>query len=272
MPSRLRGCVASLVWLLIGCTAEQAAKPGVEKDAKSAEPEAPAKPEPALPEVDTAAPPEPEPPPEPALPEAGEGFELGPKPEAYAGDEVSESKPLQHAGATVSVTPGVIPPSDPDGERTVQIQARVEFEGASVGLNHVRTMAGSYCDQLVPEVQEIAKLDDGRWLVSAQLACRAGEDYFSADNEHTLIVVDPPARTAKVLWTGSDSGSNAMGVCVESSVHAFEVGGDALIIRKTEVTELDTEAAKELEAAAEGCVAKPETTTEVERISLARGK
>ena len=136
----------------------------------------------------------------------------------------------------------------------------------------VNGICGPNCSWSLFSANWIAKLDDGRWLVSAQLACRAGEDYFSADNEHTLIVVDPPARTAKVLWTGSDSGSNAMGVCVESSVHAFEVGGDALIIRKTEVTELDTEAAKELEAAAEGCVAKPETTTEVERISLARGK
>ena len=41
-----------------------------------------------------------------------------------------------------------------------------------------------------------------------------GEDYFSADNAHSLILIDPSGMTAKVLWTGSDSGSNSMGVCV----------------------------------------------------------
>src|SRR5690606_11197494 len=117
---------------------------------------------------------------------------------------------------------------------------------AERGLNHSRVVTGGYCEELVPEVQEVAKLDGSRWLVDAQLACRAGEDYFSADNAHTLILINGEQRSAAVLWTGADAGTSAMGVCVSESVHSFEVSGDELIIRKTESTELDAEAAKEL--------------------------
>jgi len=269
---------AVLLLLTPGCTAE----PSSTKSDKS-DGEAKAKPEPAKPtptEVDTAAPPEPPSPPELARPSAGEGFVLGAKLEADVGAvSVSDKPPLSHAGATVSVHPHVIAKPEPEGESTLHIQVRVEFEGAEAdrGLNHTRVVAGSYCDELVPELQEIAKLEggpslDGLWLVDAQLACRGGEDYFVAENAHTLIAVDSKARTAAVLWTGADQGSNSMGVCVSSSVSSFEVSGEELIIRKTEVTELDEEAAKELSAAAEGCADKPVTTTEVARIKLARGQ
>jgi hypothetical protein len=239
----------------------------------------PAEPEP-LPEVDTAAPPEPEPPPElepePSAklqgPSAGEGFELGAKPKSRA-NRGEIAKPLRHGGAIVSVTPDVDDPSeDEEGEYRLHIQVRVEFDGAdsTLGLNHVRAVEGRWCDVLRADLQEIARLEDGRWLVDAQLACQLGEDYFSADNAHTLILVNPAAQTAAVLWTGSDSGSNAMDVCVSSSVSSFELLDDQLIIRRTEVTELDRQAAKELKEAAEGCKPKRETTKVAARISLAR--
>jgi hypothetical protein len=269
---------AVLLLVAAGCTAEKSTT-AEEKAPVSAKAD-PLPPTPAPPEVDTAVPPEPPPPPPPTLPPGppgpdavGGGFEVGAKPEAHVDKDAVEAKPpLRHAGATVSVSPDMA--LKPTGEPPLRIQVRVEFEGlgAEQGLNHVRAVAGSYCDQLVPEVQEIAKLDDGRWLLDAQLACRGGEDYFSADNAHTLIVVDSKAHTAAVLWVGADTGSNAMGVCVASSVSDFEVSGEEVIVRKTEITELDKAEAKQFPDAAEGCVAKPKTTTEVARISLARGQ
>lgn len=267
-----------------GCKAEQPAKSDDKAKSEPAKSE-PAKPEPAKdvaketppPETDTAAPAEPPPPPpEPQLagPSAGDGFELGAKLEANAGEiSIAEHQPLSHAGATVSVSPHVVQP-EPEGEQTLHIQVRVEFEGveAERGLNHSRVMPGSYCDELTPEVKELAKLEDGRWLIDAQLACSGGEDYMSTDNAHTVIVVDGKARSAVVLWTGADTVTSAMGVCVSESVNNFEISGAELIIRKSEVTELDEEAAKELPDAAEDCVAKAATTTEVARIKLAPSK
>jgi hypothetical protein len=274
----------ALLLVVPGCKAEQAAKSDDKAKSEAGKSEGPVKSEsekeaakqPPPPGTDTAVPPEPPPPPEPQLagPIAGEGFVLGAKLEADDGEiDIDEHQPLSHAGATVSVSPHVVKPK-PEGEHTLHIQVRVDFEGveAERGLNHSRVVTGSYCEELVPEVQELAKFDGERWLVDAQLACRAGEDYLSADNAHTVILIDGTQRSAAVLWTGADTGSSAMGVCVSESVHSFEVSGDELIIRKTESTELDAEAAKELPDAAEGCVAKPETTTEVARVKLAQGK
>jgi hypothetical protein len=256
-----------------GCKAEQPAK---SDDKAKSEPAKDVAKETPPPETDTAAPMEPPPPPEPQLagPSAGDGFELGAKLEANAGEiSIAENQPLSHAGATVSVSPHVVQP-EPEGDQTLHIQVRVEFEGveAERGLNHSRVMPGSYCDELTPEVKELAKLEDGRWLIDAQLACSGGEDYMSTDNAHTVIAVDGKARSAVVLWTGADTVTSAMGVCVSESVNNFEISGAELIIRKTEVTELDEEAAKELPDAAEDCVAKAATTTEVARIKLAPSK
>lgn len=275
-----------LLLVVSGCKAEQAAKS--DDDAKSqpaksddeakseSDSEKEAAKQPPPPETDTAVPPEPSPPLEPqrAGPIAGEGFVLGAQLEADDGEiAIAEYQPLSRGGATVSVSPHVVEPK-PEGEHILHIQVRVDFDDieAERGLNHSRVVTGSYCEELAPEVQEIAKLDGARWLIDAQLACRAGEDYFSADNAHTVILIDGEQRSAAVLWTGNDTASSAMGVCVSESVHEFEVSGDELIVRKTEYTELNKEAAKELPDAAEGCAAKPETTSEVTRVKLALGK
>ncbi|MFO7561405.1 MAG: hypothetical protein R6X02_02075 [Enhygromyxa sp.] len=232
------------------------------------------------PEVDTAAPPEPEPPPE-AEPEppglrAGEGFEIGPKLEAREGEsEVELADPLRFDGATVSVAADEVAPDDDEddeGQYQLSIQVRIEVADGGdpkLGLNHAREVSTTPCDEVVAELQEIATLPGGRRVIDAQLACRNGEDYFSAENAHTLILVEPGAKTASVLWTGVDKGSNAMGVCVSSILSSFELVGDELIVRRTESTELDKQAAKELPEPAEGCKPKPETTEVVERIRLA---
>jgi hypothetical protein len=277
MQSRSRTWVAAatLVSLLVGCKREQAAKPGVEPHAELGTPEL-GTPEPRpSPEAEPPPPPEPPAPVEPT-PSPGAGFELGSKPEARVGKyppTINSIEPLHHAGASVSVNADQSSSAEDEDNVTVKVQVRVEFEGVDgqLGHNHVR-VAGRYWDELVLGLQEIAKLDDGRWLVDAQLTSRTGEDYFWAESEHTLIVVDPKARAAAVLWTGVGTGSNAMDVCVSFSFYSFEVRREQLIIRRTEVTTLDRENAKELTAAAEGCVAKPETTREVERISLTRSQ
>jgi hypothetical protein len=193
----------------------------------------------------------------PVGPVAGVAMSVGPRPE-YSSPE-HEQFSLERNG--VSVT----------SHADVALTVRVEFSGlgATEGLNYVGGGATD-CDQLLPDVHEIAVLDDGRWLVDAQLACRSGEDYFEATNEHALLLVDPAAREASVLWTVVDSGSYAMGVCVSSSVTSFELDGTVLRISRTDVTTLDEEAAKELPGAAEGCEPKPEQTQELARIELAR--
>lgn len=154
----------------------------------------------------------------------------------------------------------------------VQLKVRVEFAGLAEdqGLNYLGVGSADDCDELVPEVQEIAVLDDGRWLVDAQMACRSGEDYFSATNEHALVLVDASQRRAEILWTGVDVGSDAMGVCVSWTLTSFLVDGDTLRISQSEVTKLDREAAERLPAAADGCEPKPEQTRELARIDLAR--
>lgn len=191
---------------------------------------------------------------------------MGPEPE-FAKPEASRAS-LEHDGATVFALAHLLP--NDESVSTTQLQVRIEFAGLppEFGLNYVGGGGDQSCDEVIPEVQEVAVLDDGRWLVDAQLACRSGEDYFSAKNDHTLLLVHAKGRGAEVLWTGVDTGSNAMGVCTSSSVTSFVVEGNVLRVSTTESTTLDREAAKQLPAAAEGCEPKPETTRDVARIEL----
>src|SRR5690606_30171185 len=137
----------------VGCS--KPAEPAATTDEA---PEPPAEPAPPKPAGDPAAPSEPSPEPEvapptepakpsPTEPSAGEGFELGARPEAREGQTWAQlAEPLRHAGVTVSVTPDVIEPVDDEGEFGLNMQVRVEFEGADakLGLNHVRSVEGSY--------------------------------------------------------------------------------------------------------------------------------
>ncbi len=200
---------------------------------------------------------------------AGSGLSAGP-PAEYEQPERAHAK-LSHGGATVVAHAHMIP--QPEFGDITQLQVRIEFAalpGDAFGLNYVGGGGDDNCDELTPAVQEIALLDDGRWLVDAQLACRAGEDYFSARNDHTLLLVDPKRPHAEVLWTGVDTGSNSMGVCVSSSVAEFVVDAGVLRITNTEITTLDREAAERLPAAAEGCKPKRERSSELARIELVR--
>jgi hypothetical protein len=289
MPGERRAVFLVTVMALTACTKptaasssstrEQAAPSAAPEVAEPPAAEAPAS-EPATPEPSPAAPPEPEPPADPAAlakAAAGEGFRPGPRPKLIPHENASEESAvasLSHAGVTVRASAHAEPGAE-EFEYTTALQIRVEFDvlpGEDLGLNRVAGGGDDYCDELVPFVQEIAKLDDGRWLVDAQLACRAGEDEFSARNEHNLLLIEPARPHAELLWTGEDSGESAMGVCVSSSVTSYELVDEALVIRKTEVTSLDQELAKELPAGAEGCKPEPERTTLLTRIDLALGR
>lgn len=155
----------------------------------------------------------------------------------------------------------------------VQLRLRIEFAALPApefGLNYVAPGSAFYCGELIPRLQEIGSLPDGRWLVDAQLNCRSGEDSFSATNEHTLLLIDPSRPHAQVLWKGVDTGSDQAGICVSSSVTEFELEGATLRITNTSVTKLDEQQAKELPGPAEGCKPMPERTVEVARIDLKR--
>jgi hypothetical protein len=194
---------------------------------------------------------------------------VGPTPEFTTPEHASTS--LEHDGVTVHAHARWS--AHDELSAVSKLQVRIEFGGASgdaSGLNYLGGGGDNSCDELIPELQELATLDDGRWLVDAQMTCRSGEDYFSASNDHTLLLIDPKRRHAEILWTGVDTGSNAMGVCVSSSVTSFILEGTTLRISKTEVTTLDREAAEQLPGAAEGCEPKPEHTQELARIELAR--
>lgn len=263
--------------LLCGCTS-LADKPG---DASQ-----PTQPEPARaverePDVANASPPEPPPPVDARLesPElrAGEGFEIGPPLKARRGTSwVQAAAPLRYDAATVSVASDQVQ-SDDNDESRLSVHVRIEFDDDNdvdpkLGLNSRRDVTSDRCDEINTELQDLAKLTDGRWLVDAQMACRSGADYFEAENVHTLILIEPSAKTASVLWTGVDAGSNAMDVCVSMSLHSFEVVGDEVIVRRTAFTVLDKQAAKHTPGAAQGCKPKRETVEVVARIRLARGK
>lgn len=201
-------------------------------------------------------------------PTAGGGFEIASP--AAAATVLPQAERLGHGDAVVLADGEAVVPELDDDESVshVKVWVGVEFAGVGSWLVHQRTLEKTSCDELVREVQEIAKLEDGRWLVDAQLACRRGEDYFSAENAHTVIAVDLTARSAEVLWTGLDEGSSAMGVCVSFSTATFELVGDDLVIRRVTSTELDREAAKDLPEAARGCRPRPERIELLERISL----
>ena len=200
-------------------------------------------------------------------PTAGAGFEIAAPPAADA-TVMKRADRLRRGDAEVLAGGETIEPDEDERDAHVRIWVGVEFAGVGSWLVHQRTLEQTSCDELVREVQEIAELEDGRWLVDAQLACRRGEDYFSAENAHTVVAVDPTTHSAAVLWAGLDTGSSAMGVCVSWSTVTFEVVGDELVIRRSSGTDLDREAAKELPEAARGCRRQAERTKLVERVSL----
>ena len=258
--------MATTGWLVAaGCGGGEATKPN-EAVAKrnSADPKPSVTPQPK-PKVKTAEP--------TAIgADAVAGFERGPAPISTPDPHASwdGAEPLHHAGATVTVAAHVIASAALDEDQSARIRVRIEFDGAdaSRGLTHERDIGASYCDERSATLQKLATLDDGAWLLDAQLACRTGEDYFSGENAHTLIRVDAANESAALLWTGVDTGSDAMGVCSSASVHGFKVAGDELVISKTEHTVLDAQRAKQFPSAAEGCVAKPAQTEIVERVVL----
>jgi hypothetical protein len=242
--------------------------------ARASEP-APARPAPTpAPAVPIQAAPTPAAPTPAPKPAAG-GFTAAPAPILVPHENSSSDRAratLDHGGATVIVGAHVEhpPPDEAEDEyayRTV-MQLRVEF--GELGLEYSGEGVGGddYCDELVPAVNEIATLDDGRWIVDAQLACRAGEDYFWASNDHVVSIVDTERRSASVLWTGRDTGENAMGVCSSSSVHAFTIEAGQLVVRRRDLTTLDREAALDLPEAAEGCEPQPKRDVEVTRVEL----
>jgi hypothetical protein len=267
------GCLLSVVVLaLLACTTQDTGeREQPRNDNRSSEPSPSEPPVPAP----TPKPPVPAPPAPPtdlatiAAAAAGPGLSVGPPPK-FAAPALGTAR-ASHAGATV-VAHAHLPESE-NFDTTSALQIRVEFAALpdeAHGLNYLGGGGNNSCDELRPELQEIAILDDGRWIVDAQMACRSGEDYFSATNDHSLLLIDPARPHAEVLWTGVDTGSSAMGVCVSSSVTSFIIEGTTLRISTTEITTLDRESAEQLPAAAEGCEPKPERTQDVARIELTR--
>lgn len=241
-------------------------EPKVDGDASKSEPAPePATPEPATPEAAT---------PEASAVTAGTGFVVGaaqPINDDLDGMlAVDPTKPLEHAGAAVSV--GSHAELDGENNTTFYLRARVEFDGvdASAGLNHERKLDVDFAERVYLEVIEIAKLPDGRWLVDARVITAAGEDSISGATDHSVILVDPGKRSAATIWTGADTGSSdGGGACVTETRHGFAVDGEELVVSKTELTEFDAEMAAEMGWSADDCKAKPKATTELARVALA---
>jgi len=201
-------------------------------------------------------------------PITGPGFSRGPAPttnDALAG-RVRPAKPLTHAGARVSV----------DAHQSgadLLLRARVEFEGAELGLHHERAITAAEFGHVFLGLRELATLPDDRWLVDAVLTRTGGDDSGSLVlTEHAVIVVDPAAASAGLLWSGVDSSLSRWGVCTTERTHEFVVVDGALVIAETVGTELDGHVADELGVTADGCPREPKTTAVVARIGLIPGR
>jgi hypothetical protein len=286
------GLVAALV--ATGCDKGDAAS----KDAASkAKPNAPAKvddpaiaaepePEPdepgelveALEPADSAAPIGTDAPADTVLagpPSAGPGFTIGPAAKIdNDGSELAEievTEPLRNGKVTVRLAQHY----ETDGEDTSiwHLHARVEFEGVDAGaqLNHTRPSQVEFFERILVSSREIAKLDDGRWLVDVWLSGGAGEDSYSTDTAHSVLLIDPSKPSAAVIWTGLESSNtDGGGACVHDSHHEFAVVGDALVVSKVETTIADKAIMDELGWSAEECKATPKARAKVARIPLTK--
>ena len=195
---------------------------------------------------------------------AGPGLGVGPTPELP--NPVKESGSLERDGTTISAHAHWVGKSD---EQTTQLQVRIELAGkeSTQGINYVGGGGEDYCDELSANVQEIAVLADDRWLVDAQLTCRGGEDFFEATNEHVLLLVEAAKLRAEILWTGIDTGSNAMGICESSLISSFVLDATMLRIVQTSETTFDRKAAREIGFSDE-CKPKPLESKEVAALDL----
>jgi hypothetical protein len=208
-------------------------------------------------------------------PKAGAGFTVGPAAKReHDGTEIAEvevTAPLRNGKVAVYVAQHV----ETEGEDTSiwHLHARVEFEGVDAGaqLNHSRATTVDYAERVLVTSREIAKLDDGRWLVGTWLSGGAGEDSYSTQTDHSVLLIDPSYPGAAVIWTGSESTlSDGGGACMSDSHHEFVVEGDTLVVTKVESTIADAEMMEEMGWAAEDCRVKPKARAKVARIALTK--
>ena len=199
------------------------------------------------------------------VPVAGEGFESGAAP-SKTNAVADQPEPLTQAGVAVTA----IGYADADAG-TIALRVRVEFPGAKPeqGLNHTYEDSERYCDEVVPSLQAIGTVGDDRWLVDAQLACRSGEDAFTAQNEHRVLLIDLGKRSAKQIWLGYDELESYMGACTSSTLHSFVIAGDELVVSETDVVERDTTTDLDPELLEDCPEPVPEKTSELARVALA---
>lgn len=223
-----------------------------------------------------------EPAPIPALPDPPEGtaISFGPPPPTTAPTDLwvdDGEATLVHSGlrTTVRAHATQIQESDEEGDtwtfEHISMHVRITPESTSTGpaLHFEQSLGDPGCDSMTATAQALGTVADGRLVVDAQLACRSGEDFFSATNDHHVLLVDPDGRRGWLLWSGQDESSDEMGVCSEWSIHAFELEGEELVVQLYDGAERNRENARELDPESRPqCRSRKETKEEVARVRL----